>query len=323
VAIQTLSDFWTNTLQPALQTFWGWVQTTVFPIVQQLIDWLAENLPVAIQTLSDFWTETLQPALATFWDWVQTTVFPIIEQLITWLGENLPVAIQTLSDFWTNTLRPAIEGVWSWLNTTVFPFWESFANLLSAVVGLAIEVLAGLWENILLPVLTTVYDFVKDKLQPVWQALSDFFGSIFGPALNSFRTGAWAQFQTALDTVNGVIETVKDTFDKLADAIRNFKLPDWLVRHSPSPFEMVFIGANDAIEKLNTQFGDMAGNLKLNMPSLAGLAPQPVAASAPVRPATQAAPPINILQGANLSIRDETDIHKLAHQIAEELKRGR
>jgi phage-related protein len=218
----------------------------MLPHLQDLLQWLSENIPVAIQTLSDFWTNTLQPALAEFFGWVQSDVFPALQTLFDWLAVNVPEAIQTLSDFWTNTLRPAIEGVWSWLNTTVFPFWESFANLLSAVMGLAIEVLAGLWENILLPALTTVYDFVKDKLQPVWQALSDFFGSIFGPALDGFRTGAWATFKKALDGVGELIGDVKDAFDDLTTIIKNFKLPDWLQRDSPSPFEMVFIGANVA-----------------------------------------------------------------------------
>jgi hypothetical protein len=40
-AIQTLADFWTNTLQPALATVWAFIQGSVIPILQEVLTWLA------------------------------------------------------------------------------------------------------------------------------------------------------------------------------------------------------------------------------------------------------------------------------------------
>lgn len=309
VAIQTLSDYWTGTLQPALATFWSWVESTVFPIIQQLIAWLAVNIPVAIQTLSEFWTGTLQPALKTFWSWVQNTVFPIIKKLYDWLAKNLPPAIKALADFWTNTLRPAIETFWNWMTTTIFPFWESFANLLSVIVVKGVEILAAIWENVLLPTLTTVYNYIKDKLQPVFDALSGFFSKTFGPALDSFRNGAWKSFQEGFGKVETIINNVKKAFDKLAEAITKFKLPAWAQRNSPSPFEQVFMGANDAIQDLQREFPKLASDMKFSMPGM-GETPQ-------------AAQPAPVYVTVNANVSNDIDYYRMAQKISEEIKRGR
>jgi hypothetical protein len=228
-----------------------------------------------------------------------------------WLAVNVPAAITTLSDFWTNTLRPAIESVWSWLSTVVFPFWESFADLLSAVVGLAVEALAGTWENVLQPALEAVYNFVKDNLQPIWKTFSDFFSNILGPALNTFRTGAWALFEEAIDHVQEAIAAVKTVFDDLVKAIKNFKLPAWMQRHSPSPFEMVFVGANEALKRLSqVELPKLEAGLKVTVPKLPELAPSQMQATAPV---------YNITVNANLA--KDLDMYILAYQIATEIKR--
>ncbi len=289
-----------------------WWETVGKPIFDQLVTWLQINIPLAIQTLSNFWSNTLQPALATFWAWIQTTVFPLLQTLWDWLATNVPAAITTLSNFWTNTLRPAIEGVWSWLSTTVFPFWQSFADLLSAVVGLAVEGLAGTWENVLQPALETVYNFVKDKMQPIWTALSDFFGKIFGPVLDTFRTGPWEMFEEALDTVNQVIASIKKLFDDLTTAIKNFRLPEWMRRHSPSPFEMVFIGTNEALKRLTQiELPKLEASLKIKMPDLSGMIVGQ-AAGLPGRTTT--------INNYN-TINKDLDIYVLAYQIASEIKR--
>jgi len=268
-AIALLAAAWTGNWGGIRTTITDWWETTGKPIFEQLADWLQVNLPIALETLKGFWLNVLQPALQTFWGWVQGTVFPILIKLWEWLATNIPAAIKTLSDYWTGTLLPAIERVWSWMSTVVFPFWESMANLLSAVVGVAVEALAGIWENVLQPALNTVYDFIKTNLQPLFQTFSDFFSRTFGPTLNTFRTGAWQKFQKGFETVKSLIDTVTSLFNTFADAIRNFELPEWMQRHSPSPFEMVFIGANEALEELTrTELPKLAARLNLIAPNL-------------------------------------------------------
>ncbi len=307
-----LAAAWTEDWGGIRTTLTEWWESVGKPIFDQLVAWLQVNIPAAIKTLSDFWTGTLQPALATFWGWIQGTVFPLLQILWDWLAVNVPAAITTLSDFWTNTLRPAIESVWSWLKGTVFPFWESFANLLSVIVSKAVEALAGTWENVLQPALEAVYNFVKDNLQPIWQTLSDFFSKTLAPVLNTFRTGAWAMFEEAIDHVQEAIAAVKKIFDDLADAIKNFHLPAWMQRHSPSPFEMVFIGANKELEKLmRIRWPDLQAAVKsidLNVGTTS---------RAPTAPAQT----INVT--VNASVSSEIDVYQMAYTVAEIWQRKR
>jgi len=130
-----------------------------------------------------------------------------------------------------------------------------------------------------------------------------------GPALRNFVNGPLASFKTGLSSVKGFIDSVKSAFDKLANAIRNFKLPSWLQRKSPSPLEQAFIGANEAIKQLQTEFPKLSAQLQAASPIAAS--PQPI----------QTGAPINIT--VNASVNNDIDIYRMARQISEQIKRGR
>ena len=54
-AIQTVSEFWTGTLVPAMQAVWAFIQGTVIPIFQKVVGWLEVNIPKGIATASSSW----------------------------------------------------------------------------------------------------------------------------------------------------------------------------------------------------------------------------------------------------------------------------
>jgi len=244
------------------------VQGTVFPLLTQLWDWLATNIPVALQTLSNFWTGTLQPALAAFWGWVQGTVFPLLTQLWDWLATNIPAALQTLSTFWTNTLLPAIQAVWTWLSTVLFPFLTSLGNFFSAVFNKTIEALAGLWQKVLLPAITDVWsflsknvfpiftaigDYLSKTFQPVFEALSKFLSDTLMPALSSLYNDFLLAIKGVFEDISGAISGATTMLNDLATAIANLKLPDWLTPGSPTPFELGLRGISAALSEVAGQ----------------------------------------------------------------------
>jgi len=66
--------------------------------------------------------------------------------------------------------------------------------------------------------------------------------------------------------VVGAVEKFVEWLGKAAEAIRNLKLPDWLIGHSPSPFENTLMGAAKALEKqLNPQVGKFSAQLQAAM----------------------------------------------------------
>src|SRR5258706_7236517 len=76
-ATGSLSDVWTNTLQPAIQTVGDYFTTNIKPVLDNLATALFPLLGAAIQVLSGFWTDVLQPALKTAWDAFNTLILPV------------------------------------------------------------------------------------------------------------------------------------------------------------------------------------------------------------------------------------------------------
>jgi len=272
-AIEYLKMLWIETLLPALERFWSWVSTVVFPIIQRLIAWLAENIPIAIETLKTYWEETLLPAIQNVWKWVQENVFPIIETLVAWLAENIPIAIETLSTFWEDTLLPAIKTVWDWVKENVFPIIEDLFAWLGEHIPKAIEDLSAFWTDTLRPAIESVWKWMSEHLFPFLAGLADFFSAVFGKAIEAFAglwenvllpalTAVWKWVKEKLtpvfeflkgvfDGITEIMDALVQPFHDLADIIRNLKLPDWLTPGSMTPLEKGLIGIRDAMLSLS------------------------------------------------------------------------
>jgi len=207
IAIQTASDFWTNTLWPALQQVGAFIVGTVIPAMVGLWQWLSVNVPMAVQTLSDIWTNTLLPGFQRVWEAIQTNLLPLFQQLFTWLASEGPGIAQVLGDAWTNIILPALAAVGDFLLNTLFPAWVELQVWLAENIPVAIQILSDIWTNTLLPAITNAGTFITGTLIPtltnLWtwlstnivsaiQTVSDIWTTIFMPAI----TGVWTFIST-------------------------------------------------------------------------------------------------------------------------------
>lgn len=211
------------------------IWTEIEPIVANMRDWLAVNIPAAIETLKNYWETVLLPAIITVWTWVETNAFPIISKLWDWLKTTIPAALQTLSDFWTGTLLPAITSVWDWMDKTLFPFFKGLGDFISATFTKGIEVLAGTWETTLLPALKNVWDFLDKNLFPIFKSIGDWLNTTFGPILTS--VGGWIK-QYLIDSFERLNQILQDAGAWLADLaskIAGLQLPAWAGGGGGSP----------------------------------------------------------------------------------------
>ncbi len=252
----TLTDVWDNTLEP------------IFVLVKE---WLQENIPKAIEVLKDFWENVLLPAIMAVWDWIIANLLPLFETLWTWLGDTIPIVLEKLGDFWENVLLPAIEAVWAFIQDPLIPLFVVLWEILEIAGKLAIDALAGLWENVLQPALETVWEFIQDKVVPILEDLWEWISEKVGPVIQTISDGALANMSTAFDAVKKAIGWVIDKLQIFKDWLEQIKIPDWLIRTSPSPFEMSFIGAADAIDRLTQQsLPKLRTELALTSPELLG-----------------------------------------------------
>lgn len=236
-AIYLLYTAWTQNwgdIQGKTAELWAWLQ----PILQNVWDWLAVNVPIAIQTLSDFWTNTLLPALTTIWDWLAT---------------NIPAALQKLSDFWTGVLLPAVTEVYNWFMITLYPFFLAFASFLNTVFSIALTALAGIWQNVLLPAIQAVAQWLGEKLQPVFQALSDWWTTTGQPIAKAIAEWFGEKIAGAFVAVTKGIQDVTNWIIDLTNKLQNIQLPDWMTPGSPTPLEIGLLGINDALRQVSRQ----------------------------------------------------------------------
>jgi phage-related protein len=219
IALQFLSDYWKNVLLPAIETVVTWMINILLPIFVSVWEWLSTNLPAAIRILSDYWNNVLLPAIETVVTWMINILLPIFVSVWEWLSTNLPAAIRILSDYWNNVLLPAIEAVWSFFQNSILPILKIVASVAGAVLGVAISALASIWENVLWPALKFVWDFLQNNIFPIIEALVDFFNAAFTLALTALA-GLWENvLQPALEKVSNWVE---DKVIPIFEALKKF-----------------------------------------------------------------------------------------------------
>jgi hypothetical protein len=245
IAVMALIGAAAYILYTAWTENWGGIRDSLQPVIDQLVAWFQETLPVAIQALSDFWTTTLLPALQTVWEWLQSSLFPVIVTWIEWLKVHLPEAIQALVNFWNNTLYPALQTVWNWIKTNLVPLFEAVGGLLGVLLVKNIEALVGIWQNVMmpaiqaaLPVIEDVAGWVGDKLAPAFEWVAD-----------------------AISKAVGWIGT-------LTKKLKNVKLPAWMTPGSPTPWEIGLLGVSDALKQVSkTALPQLEASLAMQAPA--------------------------------------------------------
>jgi hypothetical protein len=219
--LQALSDFFTNTLLPAVTTF---------------TDWLSANLPGAIATASDFFTNTLLPAIQTVGDWISVNLLPRIQFIAGWLSDNLPKAIgvaaqffndvlvpalQTVAAFIVNNVLPAVGQFSAWINDTAIPAIQNLAGWINDNLGPILATLADVFQNVVLPAAQALFGFLIDTVLP---KLGEFLGllgqvaSIVSGALTTAFNALKGPLQDFTDILNGALGLIGKVIDAIANA---------------------------------------------------------------------------------------------------------
>ena len=276
-----LTDAWTNQIQPALQGLaetWQWFSQTVSefyttyiqPVVDAIIGLIPPDLILNFGRVSG----VVIVAAAAFT--VISGAVSAVGAVITALGAPILLIIgaitllytawtnnwgqiQTitqsivtfLSNLWTNVLMPPMMAIWTFIQDSLVPLWEALAELAEAVLGLAVTVLAGIWQNILLPALQSVWSEISSRIMPIFDSLAKFVKETVGPALEWLTTNIVERLIEGFDRLKEIIQKVAEKIKKLADAIRNIRIPSALQPGSPTPFEIGLLGIGSAMDLLS------------------------------------------------------------------------
>lgn len=219
-----------RTVISALGTAFTFLQTSVFPVLVQAIQFVIENwdtfktvliaigavlagaaIAAAIAGIAAAIASLFSPigiiiavvaALAAAWssnflgirdiltEFWENTGRPIFEQVIQWLQVNIPIAIQALATFWTGTLQPALATVWSFIQNSVIPVLSVLWTWLATTVPAALRTLATFWQTVLLPAIRVVWGFIKDNIIPLLGALANVWLAVVKKELE-LLAGIW------------------------------------------------------------------------------------------------------------------------------------
>jgi tape measure domain-containing protein len=329
IAVAWLANVWSTVLLPAIQVVWNWISTVLFPVLASLWAWLSTNIPLALQTLANFWTNTLMPAAMAVYNYFATNILPILQTIATVVGTVLGAAISFLSSLWTNTLLPALQTVWGFISGTLWPLFQAVAEFLSAVFGLAVQVLAGLFNTYLKPALEKIGDIVGDKVTKKFEALGNLWNNIILPAVKDIikwwdqhlrpvietALRGWLEnFRSKFDAISKIISGVVGFIKDLTEKIKNVKLPDWIIGHSPSPFELSLMGINNQLDVMTSQrlpaTAAMFRRLGASAPAFEGVGTEGGVGG------------VTVIMNVD-SINSNIDVDRMAYSIARSIQRNR
>lgn len=242
LALQFLSETWTNILWPAIVTVTDFLVSTVFPLFANFVSMYIDVMMTRLQVLSDTWTLYLLPALTTVWKFINTVLMPLWVSLVDLLTAVVGVAVKALAGLWQNVLQPALAVVGDFIMAQLQPAFDAIAKTVSEKVSPVTDNLASKVLPVLSKGLQTVIKWIKDA--------TGFFNSL-AKAVKSFtlppmlRPGSPPPFAVALQDIarsanmaaGGVANLVsslggpqfKSAFDKLFGINRGIKNPAGLM----------------------------------------------------------------------------------------------
>lgn len=273
------AGFVENVLAPAIVTVATFLAEKAIPAIADLVTWLAEKVPPAIEEAKRWFQEEFLPAVQAAFLWVQENVVPIAEDLYEviltkvvpamedlvviirddilahfqtmqertdaarsvletlWehLSTNLAPIFEEVARIMNEILLPAFRDVWEFVETSLLPVAEALGDVFSAVIEVAFRAIAAIWENHLEPALEALWLILKEKL---------------GLEGDKFAL-VWERVKDAMEGLKGPLQTVVDKLGSLADKVRNVELPEWMMGHSPSPWQLWIEGVAGAMDELS------------------------------------------------------------------------
>lgn len=242
VAIAALAAAWA--------TNWGGIRDKVAevvafmePIIQNVIAWFQENIPLALAAVAEFWEAKLKPAFTAIAAFITEKLVPAIQTLIAWFKENLLPIIKSVADFVMTVLR------------------------------LEFEILAGIFRNIVVPAIKAVVQFLEEHFLPGFMLVWQFIKEKLGPIFMWLVDNVFESMKIGLRGVKTLVDGFRKALDLVTGALKDIKLPDWLIGKSPTPLEIGLRGITGAMSQLNrTELPRLEARLgRLQMQPLAAM----------------------------------------------------
>lgn len=297
--VTAVSDAWT-TVKTTTETVWDGIKTFLSDWWRVILVALTGPIGALAVFVIDHWndiktaTETIFGAiknlLTAIWDLIFTEVIkPKVDAIKLYLSETWE-AIRLAIDEKTGAMSALIGLAWdavsskttevlgvvlAYVRDTIFePMRAAIETAINAardLIGLAWDAVSSKAHEVLDPVLAYIRDSIFGPIKAAAETAMSAVSSAFATSVNAVKTTVdtvmegvknawttmWGAIQTAAESPAKALETVTTAIQKLKDV-----MPEWLIPHSPTPFEMGIRGIADAVAKMQdrmTSFSSGAG----------------------------------------------------------------
>lgn len=234
--VTTLTDLWVNTLWPAIQAVWEWMNSTLFPFFQALGEFLAAVFGKTLEALAGIWQNVLAPALAKAYEW---------------LSKKLQPAFEWLANFWTATLQPIVQAIAEWIGDKVAGAFEWLTEKISAVTDW-LSTMADQLNNMALPDWMTPGSptpweigllGVQRAMQSLTQSQLPAFDAALAVQAEPFGASGALQVAPAAVAVSGETGATRPDDRQLLDDLRRLvdDLPNAIARANKTAFEKLVV----------------------------------------------------------------------------------
>ncbi len=243
-----VSDLWTNTLLPAIQTVSNFFTTEVMPVLSELATAAMPLVMAAANLLASIFTNVVVPAATVLWGIFKTVGVPVFELL----AATLTIVFNVIADY----ILPVFGSFYNFISTYIIPVIDANIKIATELARILGEVLRLAFEAVIYAIETII-----KKFDDAGKGVTILIDYLFGPGSMDYAldqvagafdyvVGLIADFTGGLEGIKGAIDNVIGWLKDLADTLSKIDIPSALDPGSPTPFEMGLRGITGALQNL-------------------------------------------------------------------------
>jgi len=297
-----VTEVWETSLKPALEELWEWLKVTIPEALDTFKKWWVDNLQTPLENVRDFVVDDLLPKLLELSTWARETITEAIEtakqpilDLIGWLTElaapvaesaatntanlseememmggiieeHVTPALERLGDtiredvtkelqntltWWQTTGQPGFKGMGDFFTTYVVPPIVTLNDIIGQLHHIAMTLLLGFIDKMFLPGFRQFVGIINEG-RDAFSNMFDFITEKLSPGLHAFSAWLSDVFESVLIGIKVVLSGWLTILQSIKRILDNLELPAALTPGSPTPFEIGLRGIN---KELGTMLG--------------------------------------------------------------------
>jgi hypothetical protein len=203
---------------------WSWIQGTAIPTLREWYGVFQTEIVPVIRELATTWLSELRKNGQMVWSWIQDTAIPILQEWYDWFNTNIIPVFRELSEEVLTNLWDKLREVWDWISNDGASTLERFGEAMrqgpmAAVLRFAtfvLRVLIAYWKRVWTWIVETAIPTIQRWGAAFRKGLQPFLERIM-ERLRDFYTDIRPRLQSALKSIRGLFDQLKDSFSRISE----------------------------------------------------------------------------------------------------------